>query len=93
MNCITGNHNRMDYLNSVRSLFSFPGFVAVNRLTGIFSDQYARVIKLRRRKLLSVRAVASDLPMYIGKLWQEMPNKRYCLYGAPASASSDGKMI
>lgn len=35
---------------SIRSLFTLPGFVAASQLKGVFGDRYARVIKLRRRK-------------------------------------------
>ncbi len=35
---------------TIRSLFAFPGFVAVGRLSGVFGDRYARVIRLNRRK-------------------------------------------
>ena len=43
---------------SIRSLFTLPGFVAASRLSGVFGDRYARVMKLRRRKKQpSVRTV------------------------------------
>lgn len=30
--------------------YSFPGFKAKNRMTGVFGDRYSRVIHLERRK-------------------------------------------
>ena len=36
--------------NSIRALFSFPGFTAASKLVGVFGDRYARVIQLKRRK-------------------------------------------
>ena len=45
---------------SIRSLFTLPGFVAASRMSGVFGDRYARVIKLRRRKKQpSVRIVVT----------------------------------
>jgi len=46
--------------NSIRGLFALPGFLARSRLTGVFGDRYARVIKLKRRKKQpSVRTVVT----------------------------------
>jgi hypothetical protein len=48
---------------TIKDLFSFPGFVANARLTGLFGDRYARVVTLRRRKKQPfVPAVAIDVP-------------------------------
>ena len=40
----------MESPKTIKDLFSFPGFVANARLTGIFGDKYARLVTLRRRK-------------------------------------------
>ena len=40
----------MKNTQSIRSLFALPGFVAASQLKGVFGDQYARIMKLRRRK-------------------------------------------
>lgn len=34
---------------TLRELFSFPGFVAMATLTGVFGDPKARIVTLRRR--------------------------------------------
>ena len=48
----------MKSTQSIRSLFTLPGFVAVSQLKGVFGDRYARIMKLRRRKKQpSVRTV------------------------------------
>ncbi len=43
--------------NSIRALFSLPGFIAASALGGVFGDRYARVIVLRRQKNRGVLAV------------------------------------
>jgi hypothetical protein len=40
----------MESPQSIRALFSFPGFTASSKLVGVFGDRYARVIQLKRRK-------------------------------------------
>jgi len=40
----------MESPKTIKDLFSFPGFVANAKLTGIFGDRYARLVTLRRRK-------------------------------------------
>lgn len=40
----------MKSANSIKDLFSFPGFRANARLTGVFGDPIARVVTLQRRK-------------------------------------------
>lgn len=35
---------------TLRELFSFPGFKAKEQLQGVFGDQKARIVELRRQK-------------------------------------------
>lgn len=40
----------MKRANTLQKLFSFPGFRARQRLSGLFGDPLARVVDLERRK-------------------------------------------
>lgn len=40
----------MKSAKTIKELFSFTGFSVNARLTGVFGDQYARVVTLSRRK-------------------------------------------
>ena len=40
----------MKYVRTLRALFSFPGFVPSNNLTGIMGDSKARIVTLKRRE-------------------------------------------
>jgi len=45
--------------------YRFPGFVPGRVVTGVFGDQYARVIQLKRRqKKVSVRSVAKQAALF-----------------------------
>ncbi len=51
----------MKSCKTIKDLFSFPGFLANAKLTGVFGDRYARVVTLRRRKKQpSVPSVATS---------------------------------
>jgi len=40
----------MKKARTLRELFSFPGFYALNRLEGVFGDPKARIVELKRQK-------------------------------------------
>ena len=40
----------MKQARTLRELFSFPGFYAMNRLEGVFGDPKARIVELKRQK-------------------------------------------
>ncbi|MCC4596984.1 hypothetical protein NRY95_21905 [Xanthomonas campestris pv. phormiicola] len=46
---------------SLRDLFSFPGFVGLATLTGLFGDPKVRIVSLRRRKNGSVLQLRPSL--------------------------------
>lgn len=40
----------MKEIKTLRELFSFPGFYALQQLKGVFGDPKARIIELKRQK-------------------------------------------
>lgn len=75
---------------SIRSLFTFPGFVAASRLQGVFGDRYARVIRLtRRKKLRSARTVDIAAGGATTAKWHGYATSRW-LGGVSTSSSTAG---
>ncbi len=80
----------MKRANTLQEIFSFPGFRAKRRLSGVFGDPLARIVDLERRKKgLSALAVALAISLFtIGS--NGKPETCQCLAGASIFASSGG---
>lgn len=81
----------MERANTLQKIFSFPGFRARQRLSGIFGDPMARVIDLERRKK-GRSALAAEGAISLSMIERRSKYEiNRCWAGAYICASRDGE--